>query len=298
MRANQAEFPIAAMARVLGVSQSGYHAWRQRAPSAHAQADAALLREIRTVHAASHETYGAPRVHAALRARNQRVGRKRIARLMRGAGLVGGSHRPTGVVTTRLDKEARPAPDVVDRYFTATRPNQLWVADVTFVPAAAGFLYLALVLDAFSRKIVGWSMANHLCTELVLDALEMAIGQRKPVDVIHHSDQGSQGGFKRSSQQHHLGVSCDEDWPPPAPVGSGATARIEAVTWPTRCGSAWNSPAVLAGNRRRAIERRCGDQRRSIPAGGIALVPGGRRHAAIDAWAICKAVVGAVSVVR
>ena len=192
MSANQADFPIATMARVLGVSQSGYHAWRQREPSIRAQADAALLKQIRTVHAASHETYGAPRVHAALRAMDQRHGRKRIARLMRAAGLVGASRRRGGMITTRRDKEARPAPDLVDRNFIATRANQLWVADITFVPTKAGFLYLAVVLDAWSRRIVGWAMANHLRAGLVVDALEMAIGQRKPADVIHHSDQGSQ----------------------------------------------------------------------------------------------------------
>ncbi len=192
MRANQADFPVATMARVLGVSESGFHAWRQRKPSARAHADAALLQQVRTIHAGSRETYGAPRIHAALRARDQRHGCKRIARLMRAAGLVGASRRRGGVVTTRRDKEARPAPDLVDRNFTATKPNQLWVADITFVPTATGFLYLAVVLDAWSRKIVGWSMTNHLRTELVLDALEMAIGQRKPANVIHHSDQGSQ----------------------------------------------------------------------------------------------------------
>ena len=111
---------------------------------------------------------------------------------MREAGLVGASHRRGGPVTTRRDKDARPAPDLVDRDFSATAPNQLWVADITYVPTAAGFLYLAVVLDAWSRKIVGWSMANHLRTELVLDAMEMAVGQRRPKDVIHHSDQGSQ----------------------------------------------------------------------------------------------------------
>jgi putative transposase len=111
---------------------------------------------------------------------------------MRQAGLVGASHRHGGPVTTQRDKEARPAPDLVDRKFTASRPNQLWVADITYVPTATGFLYLATVLDAWSRKIVGWSMANHLRTELVLDAMEMAVGQRRPKDVIHHSDQGSQ----------------------------------------------------------------------------------------------------------
>ncbi len=111
---------------------------------------------------------------------------------MREAGLVGASHRRGGPVTTRCDQEARPAPDLVDRNFRAEAPNRLWVADITYVPTAAGFLYLALLLDAFSRRIVGWAMTHHLRSELVLDALEMAVTQRKPRDVIHHSDQGSQ----------------------------------------------------------------------------------------------------------
>ena len=192
MSANQACFPIATMARVLGVSKAGYHAWLRRPPSTHAVADEALLKRVRTVHATSRQTYGAPRVHADLRAQGERHGRKRIARLMRQAGLVGASHRHGGPTTTRRDKDARPAPDLVDRDFTASGPNQLWVADITYVPTATGFLYLAVVLDAWSRKIVGWSMANHLRTELVLDAMEMAVGQRRPKDVIHHSDQGSQ----------------------------------------------------------------------------------------------------------
>jgi len=134
---------------------------------------------------------GAPRVHAELRAEGRAVGKKRIARLMRAARIVGVSRR-RGIVTTRRDRDARPAPDPVDRNFTANRPNQLWVADITYIPTAAGFLYLAAVLDALSRRIVGWAMETHLRTELVLSALEMAIGQRKPSDVIHHSDRGSQ----------------------------------------------------------------------------------------------------------
>ena len=192
MSANQAEFPIAAMARVLGVSESGYHAWRSRPPSARAVEDKLLLKRVRTVHASSRETYGSPRIHAELRATGSRHGRKRIARLMRAAALTGASRRRKGVTTTRRDKDARRAPDLVDRDFSAVGPDKLWVADITFVPTANGFMYLAVVLDAWSRKIVGWSMANHLRTELVLDALEMAIGQRRPGDVIHHSDQGSQ----------------------------------------------------------------------------------------------------------
>ena len=192
MSANQAVFPIASMARVLGVSKAGYYAWLRRPSSAHAVADAALLKRVRTVHASSRQTYGAPRVHADLRAQGERHGRKRIARLMRDAGLVGACHRHGGPTTTRRDKEARPAPDLVDRHFTAAGPNQLWIADITYLPTTPGFLYLAVVLDVWSRKVVGWSMANHLRAELVLDALEMAIGQRRPKDVVHHSDQGSQ----------------------------------------------------------------------------------------------------------
>ena len=119
--------------------------------------------------------------------------RKRIARLMRDAGLLGASRRRQGPITTRRDKDTRPAPDLVDRDFTAAGPNRLWVADITFVPTSAGFMYLAVVLDAWSRKIIGWSMANHLRAELVVDALDMALGQRQPADgVIVHSDQGSQ----------------------------------------------------------------------------------------------------------
>jgi putative transposase len=192
MSTNQALFPIAAMARVLGVSTAGYYAWRDRPPSAHAQADATLLKQVRTVHASSRQVYGAPRIHAQLWADGVRHGRKRIARLMREAGLVGACHRQGRPTTTQRDKKARPASDLVDRDFTAQARNQLWVADITFIPTHSGFLYLAVVLDVWSRKIVGWSMANHLRTELVLDALEMAVGQRRPRNVIHHSDQGSQ----------------------------------------------------------------------------------------------------------
>lgn len=193
MSANQAAFPIATMARVLGVSKAGYYAWAGRQPSARTVADAALLKRIRTIHLGSRETYGAPRIHADLREQGARHSRKRIARLMREAGLVGASHRRGNPITTRRNKEARPAPDLVDRNFVATDPNRLWVADITYVPTAAGFLYLAVVLDAFSRRVVGWAMADHLRTELVLEALGMALWQRRPAPgVVFHSDHGCQ----------------------------------------------------------------------------------------------------------
>ena len=184
-------YPVATMCRLLGVSTSGYYAWHGRAPSAHADSDAALLERIREIHRISRETYGAPRIHAELTAQGHAVSRKRIARLMRNAGLAGISRRK-GTRTTVRDARARAAADLVERNFTAEAPDQLWVADITYIPTWAGFLYLAVVLDVFSRRVIGWSMANHLRTRLVLDALDMALWQRRPDGVVHHSDQGSQ----------------------------------------------------------------------------------------------------------
>jgi putative transposase len=179
------------MCRVLGVSPSGYYAWRSRPPSRRAQRDAEVLSAVRAAHAGSDGTYGAPRVHVELREQGVRVGRKRVARLMRCAALQGVSRRKWCCTTVR-DERQRPAPDLVGRDFRADGANRLWVADITYVPTWSGDLFLAVVLDAWSRRVVGWSMATHLRTELVLDALEMAVQQRQPSGVIHHSDQGSQ----------------------------------------------------------------------------------------------------------
>ena len=191
MRANQAQFRIATMARVLGVSPSGFYAWRQRERSARERSDDALTARVRAIHAHSRGSYGAPRIQAELAEQGLPVSRKRVARVMRQAGLAGVSRRK-GPRTTRRDAQARPAPDLVEREFHADAPDRLWVADITYVPTLAGFLYLAIVLDVFSRRIVGWAMAGHLRTELVLDALDMAVEQRRPDSVIHHSDQGCQ----------------------------------------------------------------------------------------------------------
>ena len=184
----------------LGVSKAGFYARRGRAPSARQVADGVLLARVQDVHAASRRTYGAPRIHAAPRAQGEWHGSKRVARLMRGAGLVGACHRGSGPTTTRRDEKARPAPDLVDRNFKALAPDRLWVADITYVPTMSGFLYLAVVLDVFSHRIVGWSMANHLRTELIVDALDMVVSQRRPKDVIHHSDQGCQPGITSPMQ--------------------------------------------------------------------------------------------------
>jgi putative transposase len=179
------------MCRVLDVSRSGYYAWLSREPSERAQANEALLETIEKVHEESDGTYGAPRMHAELPDRGVQASLNRVARVMREAGIQGVSRRK-GTKTTWRGKDARPAPDLVDRDFQATGPNQLWVADITYIPTWAGFLYLAIVLDVWSRRVVGWAMRTHLRTELVLEALNMALEQRRPDDVIHHSDQGCQ----------------------------------------------------------------------------------------------------------
>ena len=182
------------LCRVLRVSRSGFYAWSKRGPSQRQVEDEALLREIVEIHKASHETYGVPRVHAALRReRGVFCSRKRVWRLMREAGVHGISRRrPQG--TTRRNPADPLAPDLVQRQFTADAPNLLWVADITQHPTGEGWLYAAAVVDVFSRKVVGWSMSEHLHMELVLGALNMAIRGRQPLHgrTIHHSDHGAQ----------------------------------------------------------------------------------------------------------
>jgi putative transposase len=189
--AHQAFHPVATTCRVLGVSPSGYYVWRKRPLSTRARADVELTAQIQAIHGESRGTYGAPRVHAELAARGVRIGRKRVARLMRGAGVHGVSRRKQ-FVTTRRDETARPAADLVGRQFHVAAPNRLWVADITYIATGTGFLFLAVVLDAWSRRVVGWAMAAHLRTELVVDALDMALRGRRPQQVIHHSDHGCQ----------------------------------------------------------------------------------------------------------
>lgn len=185
--------PVAVACRVLQVSTSGFYAWRDRPLSPRAVADQQLTGVIREVHTASHGTYGARRVHAELHlGQGVRVGRKRVERLMR-AGCLQGVSRRRRSGCTRRDPAALPSEDLVQRRFTVSEPNRLWVADITQHPTGAGWLYLAVVLDAFSRRVVGWAMADHLRTELVVDALQMALWQRRPAaGTIHHADHGSQ----------------------------------------------------------------------------------------------------------
>ncbi len=190
--AEKARFPVSLLCKMLGVSKSGYYAWKNRPPSKRSREDAVLTARIVEIHHRSRETYGYPRVHAELRALGASCGRRRVARLMRKAGLRG-CLRGRKKRTTRRDPLATPAPDLVNRNFRATAPDRLWTADITYVKTDEGFLHLAFVLDAYSRRIVGWSMASHLRTELVVDALEMAVWRRKPAaGLVHHSDRGTQ----------------------------------------------------------------------------------------------------------
>jgi putative transposase len=189
--ANQADHAISTMCRVLDVSTSGYHAWKKRPASRRASEDDRLIPRIKGIHEMSDGAYGAPRVRAELvDVDGLCIGVRHVARLMRKARIQGVSRRPF-CVTTRQDGSPV-SPDLVDRQFRADGPNKLWVADITYIPTWMGFLFLAVVIDVWSRKVVGWSMANHLRTELVTAAFDMAVAQRQPVNVIFHSDHGTQ----------------------------------------------------------------------------------------------------------
>jgi putative transposase len=179
------------MCRVLEVSRSGYYAWLHRVPSERRKQDALLAAEVERSHAASRGTYGAPRILVDLQELGYRPSKKRVARLMREIAVEGVTRRKKHITTVR-DELARPVADLVDRDFSASGPDQLWVADITYVPTFEGHLYLAVVLDVWSRKIVGWSMQDHLLTDLVVEALDMAVARRNANGVVHHSDQGCQ----------------------------------------------------------------------------------------------------------
>jgi putative transposase len=204
IRANQAgksdQHAVRVQCRVLGVSPSGYYDWIRREPSQREKSNALLLERIQEIYTDSDDTYGAVKVRAELRDDQDRkfdprwsaVGRHRVARLMRAAGLRGVSRRRGFTVTTERDRSRSAAPDLVKRQFSASGPNQLWVSDITYVPTWAGFIYLAIVMDVWSRKVVGWAIGEQMLAELVVSALNMALAQRNAKGVIHHSDHGSQ----------------------------------------------------------------------------------------------------------
>ena len=271
MTAHRATHRLATLCRVLGVSPSGYYAWRQRPLSARARADVTLSAQIQAIHTRSRGTYGVPGVHAELAAAGVRIGRKRVARLMRAVGVQGVSRRKFQR-TTRRDPAAVPAPDLVSRDFAAAGPDRLWVADITYIPTWAGFLYLAVVLDVWSRRVIGWAMATHLRTELVLDALNMAVAQRRPTTVIHHSDQG-----------------CFST--PRSPLASAAARPASGRPW-----GAWATPTITPSARASSppSSASCWTAAASRPRprpawpSSISSRAGITRTGGIPAWTICR----------
>jgi len=242
--AEKANVSVVRLCRVLGVSLSGFYAWRQRQPSRHARIDAVLSERIRDVHTNSHCTYGAPRIHAELRASGTRVGRKRVARLMRVAGLAGRCPKRFRRTTIPADRPTAEPPDLVHRDFQPSAPDRLWVSDITYVRTWEGWLYLAVILDAFSRRVVGWALADHLRTELATDALQMALTTRRPLQgLIHHSDRGGQylsATYIAQLAEHGLVSSVGRPgtcWDNAVPESFFATLKTELLhraAWPTR----------------------------------------------------------------
>jgi putative transposase len=209
--AEKATYPVAVLCRALGVNRTSFHDWERRAPSERALTDAWLLEQIKQIHAAKRRVYGAPRIHAELRlGLGVRVGRKRVERLMKQAGISGLVPRKRGRTTIHVPG-VRVADDLVERCFRPASPNVLWLADITYLRSWEGWLYLAAVQDAYSRTIVGWSMADHMRAELVVDALNMALHRRRPGrGLVHHSDQGSQYvslGFGQAARDAGIAIS-------------------------------------------------------------------------------------------
>jgi len=236
------------MCRALGVNRTSFHDWQRRAPSDRELTDAWLTEKIKQIHADSDGTYGARRIHAELWLEHGiRVGRKRVERLMKAAGISGLLPRKRRRTTVRLPG-VRVAPDLVERDFRPDGPNQTWSADITYISTWEGFLYLAHVQDLFSRLIVGWSMADHLRSELVVDALEMALARRRPdPGLVHHSDQGCQGGFRRSSQHS---ISRRLRW-----AGRRGGQRVRQVgRWSVRRGGRrWVGGSIACDSGRRSL---------------------------------------------
>jgi putative transposase len=241
--AEKAQHSVSLLCEVLGVSRSGFDAWLKRRPSKRWVTDVRLLELIHAIHEESDGTYGSPRIHAELRHRGVRVGRKRVERLMRRHSLSGLVKRRKRRTTVRVPG-VRPAPDLVGRDFEPREPNRLWVADLTEVATWEGKLYLAVVLDCFSRRVVGWSMRDDMRAELVVEALEMAVRRRKPeAGLVHHSDQGSQYVSLRFGERCRAAgirismgarASALDNAACEAFFGSLKRERLNRRSWPTR----------------------------------------------------------------
>jgi len=241
---HQTEFSITVMCRVLGVSRSGYYAWRNRPVSPRKMANDILLEQIKAAHQKSRQTYGSPRIQAELVAQGIKCGHNRVARLMRSNGLRANQKRAFKVKTTDSNHDRPVAPNLLDQDFEAQQRDQKWVTDITYIPTAAGWLYLALVMDLYSRRIVGWAMSDSLERQLVINALQMAlITRRPPPGLLHHSDRGSQYAseeYQRLLTQHQLRCSmsragnCYDNAPMESFFGTLKTELIHHRHYATR----------------------------------------------------------------
>lgn len=235
--AEKAQFPVLLLCKVLGVSRSGFYAWRARPASQRGKTDAELAQEIAQVHAASRGTYGSPRVHAELRARGLRVGKKRVARLMRDRGLVARRRRRFQPKTTDSNHRLPIAENVLARDFARPAPNQAWVGDITYIPTTQGWLYLAVLLDLYSRRVVGWAMSDRIDRHLVLGALSMAVTNRgvPTGGVLHHSDRGSQyasDDYRKALERYGFEASMSRRgncWDNAVSESFFATLKVEMV---------------------------------------------------------------------
>jgi putative transposase len=274
----KAHHRLTILCRVLGVSRSAFHVWARHRPAARAAVDAELLGRIRAIHAASRGTYGAPRVHAELRATGIRVGRKRVARLMRTATIAGVHRRrfraaPAGPPVS--------PPDLVRRRFAVDGPDRLWVTDITYLPTGQGFLYLAAIIDAWSRRVVGWSMAPHLRTGLVLDALEAAVSARRPgPGLVHHSDRGIQyRSLALGRRLAELGIARSVGAPGTAYDNALAESFFASLETELIDRSAWSSRATARLAVFEWIEAFYNRARRHSALGYLTPVEFERRHA-------------------
>ena len=246
IQAEKAAYPVTILCGVLHIARSGYYAWARRGVSARATADKALSDQITLIHERSRHTYGAPRVHAALRASGVRCGSRRVARLMRAAGLAG-CRRCRRARTTAADPGRVPAPNLVAGAFAAPVANRLWLGDITYVPTWEGWLYVAVLLDACSRRVVGWAMADHLRTELAAEALTMALQARRPAaGLVHHTDRGCQytaHAYQARLASHGITASmsragdCYDNAMAESFFATLKAELIDARPWPTRRGA-------------------------------------------------------------
>ena len=289
---HQRVYPVRVMCRVLKVSPSGYYAWRSRPRSRRSREDRRLQVLIRAIHRRSRCSYGAPRIHVELVERGIRCGRHRVARLMRDAGLQGARRRRYRV-TTDSHHVLPVAPNRLAQQFTVKRPNQVWLADLTYLPTREGWLYLAAVMDLASRRIVGWATSDRIDQGLVLEALDRALESRCPEPgLLHHSDRGVQGGFNWSLQ--HLEMEVFNDGSKQSCQSDSSDAWTDVVSGSPFDGASSGPDPVLGGDRSRGVQR--GRRKRGWGVAGcrIEMVQASWWNAAY----LVGSGVGALSVVR